>query len=282
MIERENMNEIQIFNYGTSEIRTIHRDGQTWWVLKDVCEVLGITNPSIVAARLDEDERAKFDLGRQGETNIITESGLYSVILRSDKAEAKRFKRWITHEVLPSIRKRGSYILGQDQLSEEELIARALILANDRIETRERVIRLQSEEIVNLKPKAEFYELAINSKDLLTMQEAAQIIGADGIGQNNLIRFLKREGILQLKGLPMQRFIERGYFRVKEEPWEASDGNVYLTRKTLVTQKGLEFISKRLIERGKIESSQRDRREIFLRRGDDFDTQHLLHNLQMT
>ena len=86
------MNEIQVFNYGASEIRTVQRNGQTWWVLKDVCEALGITNPSIVAARLDEDERAKFDLGRQGETNIITESGLYNVILRSDKAEAKHFK----------------------------------------------------------------------------------------------------------------------------------------------------------------------------------------------
>lgn len=146
---------------------------------------------------------------------------------------------------------RQSFIqLEKDWNSPEKVMARTLLIASDRIETRDRVIRLQSEEIVNLKPKAEFYELAINSKDLLTMQEAAQIIGADGIGQNNLIRFLKREGILQLKGLPMQRFIERGYFRVKEEPWEASDGNVYLTRKTLVTQKGLEFISKRLIERG--------------------------------
>ena len=96
------MNELQIFKYENKEIRTIQKDKETWWVLKDVCEALSLSNPTVVAERLDFDERAKFDLGRQGETNIINESGLYNVILRSDKPEAKKFKRWVTHEVLPS------------------------------------------------------------------------------------------------------------------------------------------------------------------------------------
>lgn len=108
------MNKLQIFKYEDQEVRTIQKDEEVWWVLKDVCGVLGLSNPSAVADRLDDDERAKFDLGRQGESNIINESGLYNVIIRSDKPEAKKFKRWVTHEVLPTIRKTGGYVANEE------------------------------------------------------------------------------------------------------------------------------------------------------------------------
>ena len=104
------MSKLQIFTYQSSDVRTVFVNDEPWWVLKDVCTALGLSNPTSVAARLDTDEVTKFDLGGlSGESNIINESGLYNVILRSDKSEAKEFKRWITHEVLPSIRKTGSY-----------------------------------------------------------------------------------------------------------------------------------------------------------------------------
>jgi prophage antirepressor-like protein len=103
------MNNLQVFKFKNHDVRMIDKNGEPWWVLKDVCNVLDLRNPSMLADRLDDDERAKFNLGRQGETNIINESGLYNVILRSDKPEAKAFKRWVTHEVLPSIRKTGGY-----------------------------------------------------------------------------------------------------------------------------------------------------------------------------
>lgn len=108
------MNELQIFNYNGNKVRTIQIDGEPWWVLKDVCEILEIKNPTDVVKRLDEDERARFSLGRQGETNIINESGLYNVILRSDKSEAKPFRKWVTAEVLPSIRKTGGYVVDDE------------------------------------------------------------------------------------------------------------------------------------------------------------------------
>lgn len=107
------MNKIKIWNYDNLEIRTIEKDGEPWWVLSDVCKVLELSNPSKVAQRLDEDERSNFELGRQGTAIIINESGLYSVILRSDKPEAKPFRKWVTSEVLPSIRKTGSYRVAQ-------------------------------------------------------------------------------------------------------------------------------------------------------------------------
>lgn len=103
------MNELQTFIYNSAQVRTIEKNGEPWFVLKDVCEILGLSNPSRVAERLDEDERSNFKLGRQGEVNIISESGLYNVILRSDKPEAKPFRKWVTGEVLPTIRKTGAY-----------------------------------------------------------------------------------------------------------------------------------------------------------------------------
>lgn len=103
------MNKLQIFTYNGNEVRTVQHNGETWWVLKDVCKVLDLSNPSKVADRLEEDERSNFKLGRQGEAIIINESGLYNVILRSDKPEAKPFRKWVTSEVLPSIRKHGAY-----------------------------------------------------------------------------------------------------------------------------------------------------------------------------
>lgn len=103
------MNDLQIFSYNGSQVRTVEKDGQPWWVLKDVCEVLEVKNPSDVFKRLDEDERGRLNLGRQGEANIINESGLYNVILRSDKPQAKPFRKWVTSEVLPTIRKTGQY-----------------------------------------------------------------------------------------------------------------------------------------------------------------------------
>jgi prophage antirepressor-like protein len=111
--KEKKMNELTIFNYGADEVRTVAIGGEPWFVLKDVCGVLGLESAHKVAERLDEDERNQIpltdNLGRQQNTTVISESGLYNVILRSDKPEAKKFKRWVTHEVLPQIRKTGGY-----------------------------------------------------------------------------------------------------------------------------------------------------------------------------
>lgn len=111
------MNDLQIFNYNDQQVRTIQQNGEPWWVLADICGALGLKNPSKVATRLDEDEKGitkSYTLGGEQQMTIINEPGLYSVILRSSKPEAKTFKRWITHEVIPSIRKTGSYIKEPD------------------------------------------------------------------------------------------------------------------------------------------------------------------------
>ena len=119
------MNELKVFNYQDNEVRTVEINGEPWFVLKDVCSVLGLGSAHKVADRLDEDERNQIpltdSLGREQETTIVNESGLYNVILRSDKPEAKPFRKWVTSEVLPSIRKTGSY--NQKPLSSVEMFA---------------------------------------------------------------------------------------------------------------------------------------------------------------
>lgn len=134
------MNEIQLFTDGEFNMRTAVVDGEPLFCLVDVCKVLDIQNPSKVAQRLDDDERTKLELGRQGETNFITESGLYAVILRSDKPNAKSFRRWVTSEVLPSIRKTGNY--SAKPMTTEEKIK---LLAQGNTELSERVDRLEND-----------------------------------------------------------------------------------------------------------------------------------------
>ena len=133
------MNELKIFAYSGEKLRTIQREDGLWWVLRDVCRVLGITNHKMVAQRLDEDEVSLADLidalGRTQKTTIINEPGLYAVILRSDKPEAKAFKRWVTHDVLPTIRRTGTYGVSQKQL--DRLSAAEQMLADWRRMTAE-------------------------------------------------------------------------------------------------------------------------------------------------
>ena len=127
------MSNIQIFNYRSNEVRTVEMGGEPWFVLKDVCNILGISKYRDTAARLDADERGSVEVDTLGGTQqviAVNESGLYHVILRSDKPEAAPFRKWVTSEVLPSIRKNGGYIAGQEQLTPEELMAKALLVAN--------------------------------------------------------------------------------------------------------------------------------------------------------
>lgn len=126
------MNDIISLSYNGSNIRTAEKDGQLWWVLADVCKVLELSNASIVASRLDEDEVTKLDLGgKTGITNLINESGLYSVILRSDKPQAKPFRRWVTHEVLPQIRQNGCYIARAVPVTEKTWYGERVLTMND-------------------------------------------------------------------------------------------------------------------------------------------------------
>ena len=131
----ENMNDLQIFNNEEfGEVRTAVVNDEPMFCLIDICKALEMSNPTMVAQRLDDDERTKLDLGRQGETNFITESGLYAVILRSDKPNAKKFRKWVTSEVLPTIRKTGGYNKPMSTAEKIKLLAQGNEELNERVE----------------------------------------------------------------------------------------------------------------------------------------------------
>lgn len=156
------MNELQIFNNPNfGEIRTIDQNGEPWFVAKDICEILEIANTTQALGRLDDDERALLNIGRQGDANIVNEYGLYTLVLGSRKPEAKEFKRWITHEVIPSIRKTGSYNKPMTML--EIIAANAQALVDHDRQIKEMKQDMQGiREIVAINPKTEWRHEASN------------------------------------------------------------------------------------------------------------------------
>lgn len=242
------MNNLQVFSYEGKEVRTIQRNGEPWWVLKDVCSALGLSNPTIVASRLDDDEVTKLDLGGlSGETNIVNESGLYNVILRSDKPEARKFKRWVTHEVLPTIRRHGAYITS-DKLEEimndpDAWIKVLTALKEERLA--KEYLQLQAEED---RPKVVFADAVSVSDGTILIGELAKILKGNGIeiGQNRLFERLRQDGFLiKRKGTdynaPTQKAMELGLFKVKETAITHSDGHVTISKTTKVTGKGQQY-----------------------------------------
>lgn len=145
------MNELQIFkNEEFGEVRSLKIGDEPWFVASDVCKALDISNPTMATQRLDDDERSKFNLGRQGEVNIVNEYGLYNLILTSRKPEAKKFKRWITHEVIPSIRKTGGYQIPADPMAALKLMFEAQSQTNDKVEhIQEDVKELKDNKLLN-------------------------------------------------------------------------------------------------------------------------------------
>ena len=241
------MAEIQVFTYQHREVRTVELNGEPWFVLKDVCEVLSIGTPAKVAERLDEDEKGMSQIHTPGglqNVSIITESGLYNVILRSDKPEAKPFRKWVTSEVLPSIRKHGGYIAGQEQLTPEELMAKALLVANKTLADREaRICELtaQNSQLTVDKqimaPKAEYFDELVDRNLLTSFRETAKQLG---IGEKLFVSFLlEKKYLYRDKKGKLMPYAEKnnGLFEVKECFNEKTQ---WSGTQTLITPKGRE------------------------------------------
>lgn len=246
------MNDLQIFNNEEfGEIRTVVVNDEPMFCLIDICKALEMSNPTMVAQRLDDDERTKLDLGRAGDTNFITESGLYAVILRSDKPNAKKFRKWVTSEVLPSIRKNGGYIAGQETLSDEELLSKALMVAQRKIDEKNNIIAMQDSRIQGMIPKEIFADAVSASHTSILIGDLAKLICQNGvqIGQKRLFEWLRENNFLIKSGtsrnMPKQRYVEQGLFEVKESNIQNPDGSVRITKTTKVTGKGqVYFVNK--------------------------------------
>lgn len=266
------MNDLKIFeNKEFGKIRTIEMNNEPWFVGKDVCEAFGDTNYRRSLSNIDEFDKGVSQIetpgGKQSMT-IINESGLYSLLFQMQPQKAKgvsqnnqaielriqklnRFKRWVTSEVLPSIRKHGGYISGQDTLSDDELMARALQVAQRKIEERDRVIEQQNRKIELDKPKTIFADAVKASETSILIGDLAKIISQNGvnIGQNRLFEWLRENGYLikygNSRNMPTQRSMEMGLFEIKESTHQNPDGSVRITRTPKVTGKGqIYFINK--------------------------------------
>lgn len=236
------MNEITVFNNENfGDVRTVRIDDEPWFVGRDIAEALGYTNTrDALANHVDAEDKgvAKCDtLGGVQEMAIINESGLYSLILSSKLESAKKFKRWVTSEVIPQIRKTGSY-------HAPKTYAEALRRLADEAEKME---ALQKQNQL-MQPKAEFFDAVTDSKTAIPLGDVAKILDM-GIGRNKLFEFLRQKSILTCDNRPYQKYIDAGYFRVIEQKYEVN-GEVRINIKTLVFQKGIDWIRKQLVKEG--------------------------------
>lgn len=221
------MNNLQIFeNERFGRVRTIEQNGEPWFIARDVCECLSIGKYRDAVSRLEEDERGSVEVdtpgGRQGMT-AINEYGLYNLILSSRKPEAKEFKRWITHEVIPAIRKTGGYIGGVENLSDDEIMAKALLIGKRTIEQQQ--LRIQDLEVTNsklsvsntiMRPKADYFDELVDRNLLTNIRETAKQLH---VKQNVFVQFLINKKYLyrDLKGKLMPYAGKGdGLFEVKE------------------------------------------------------------------
>ena len=245
------MNAMELFQYEDHEVRVVQgEDGEPRFVAADVCAVLELGNVTEALRGLDEDERGSIRnpevTSTGGNPNLltITESGLYSLVLRSRKPEAKRFKRWITHEVLPAIRRHGGYLTPQkveEALLNPDILIR---LATDLKAEREHRLALAAK-VEEDAPKVAFADAVSASTTSIMVGDLAKLLRQNGVvtGQHRLFEWMRQEGyLIKQRGeswnMPTQRAMEQGLFEVKERTVMVPDGSVRITRTVKVTGKG--------------------------------------------
>lgn len=245
------MSNLAVFdNHEFGQIRAlVDAQGAPAFVAKDVCLALGIGKYRDAVSTIDDDERGSVLVDTPGgkqQMTTVTEPGFYKLVMRSRKAEAKAFQRWVTHEVLPALRRDGGYMVARDE-TPEQTMARAVLLAQATIDR-------QRDRIAELEPKALFADAVAASDGTCLVGELAKMMRQNGveIGQRRLFARLREDGYLGKSGsntnVPTQRAMEMGLFRIKETAVTHSDGHVALSRTPKVTGKGQRYFIKRYCE----------------------------------
>lgn len=239
----------QVFeNEEFGQLRAVQNEaGEPLFVASDVAKALGYRDAEKMTRRLDDDEKGTRSVGTPGgeqQMTVITEGGLYSAILGSKLPKAHEFKRWVTHEVLPALRRDGAYVASDGDEDDVTLMARALLAAKRAIDRKDR-------RIAELEPKALFADAVSASDGTCLVGELAKMMTQAGftVGQNRLFAILRNDGYLGKSGsnrnVPLQRYVEQGLFSVKETAITHSDGHVTISRTTKVTGKGQRYFIER-------------------------------------
>lgn len=244
------MNDVTIFRKNEfGAVRAVTLDGEPWFVAADVCRALGLGNSSDVIKRLDEDERTLVSIEGASNglpMNAVNEPGLYALILGSRKPEAKAFKRWITHEVIPEIRKTGGYIAGQETMDDDQLLANALMVAQRKIAERNKQLEAANEKIKADASKVLFAETVEKAETCISIGTLAKILNQAGldIGERRLFERLRNDKWLNSKGrnwnVPSQKSMDMGLMRVHESTVSRSSG-IQINKTPLITGKGQRF-----------------------------------------
>lgn len=244
------MNDVTIFRKDEfGAVRAVTLGGEPWFVAADVCRALGLGNSSDVIKRLDEDERTLVSIEGASNglpVNAVNEPGLYALILGSRKPEAKAFKRWITHEVIPEIRKTGGYIAGQEMMDDDQLLANALMVAQRKIAERNKQLEAANEKIKADAPKVLFAETVEKAETCISIGTLAKILNQAGldIGERRLFERLRNDKWLNSKGrnwnVPSQKSMDMGLMRVHESTISRSSG-IQINKTPLITGKGQRF-----------------------------------------
>lgn len=241
--------------FGTIRAATV--DGEPWFVATDIAKALGYKDATHMTRRLDDDEKGLRLVETPGGEQVVStvnEPGLYNAVLGSKLPEAKAFKRWVTHEVLPAIRRTGGYIAAKADDMPEEIMARALRIADDTMRRQKARIEGLAAENAELRPKALFADAVAASDGTCLVGELAKMLRQNGvdIGQNRLFGWLRDNGWLGRSGcnrnVPTQRAMDMGLFRIKETAVTHSDGHVTVTRTPKVTGKGQRYFVDKFIE----------------------------------
>lgn len=256
------MNDLTVFsNEQFGSVRTVDIDGEPWLVGKDVAEALGYTNPQkAIRDHVDEEDKTLNESFTVNGTQavLINESGLYALVVGSKLPSAKAFKRWITSEVLPSIRKTGGYIAGQESMSDSELMAKALLVAQKQIEERQKRIDSLTQKVELDAPKVLFADAVAASHTSILIGEFAKLLKQNGvnIGRDRLFAWLRENGwLIKDKrrsefNSPTQKGMNLGLFDVKEGTVINPDGSVRITRTTKVTGKGQQYFINLFLQGG--------------------------------
>lgn len=235
-------NNIQIFNNEEfGEVRVIEETGKPLFCGNDVAKALGYARPNdaISAHCRATVKRSTPISGKMQEINYIPEGDVYRLITHSKLPAAERFESWVFDTVLPSIRKTGGYIQGEESMSDDDLIARALVMAQKKIELREQQLKEKDAQLELQKPKVDFADHVTDSDNAIDMGTFAKYAQKQGItmGRNTLFKWLRDQGVLMDNNVPYQRYLNAGWFKVIENIYNTGSGQ-YTTPKTLVTGKG--------------------------------------------
>ena len=246
--------KLQIFNNEEfGRVRTAQIDDKPYFVATDIANALGYTNPRDAVSRHCKGVVKRDTPTSSGtqQMSYINEGDVYRLIMRSKLPSAERFESWVMDEVLPSIRKNGGYIAGQETMTDDELLAKALMVANNKIAERDRIIEHQKAKIEYDRPKTIFADAVATSNTSILVGDLAKIICQNGvqIGQKRLFAWLRENGYLMKNGssynMPIQRYVQQGLFEVKERSIQNPDGSVRITITPKVTGKGqLYFVNK--------------------------------------